>query len=460
MKKLTFLLASLMLAAGVAAQTPTAYFMEGSTFRSQLNPAFAPLRGYLNLPALGGVQVSMTGDVSLDRIFLPRDGKLVSILDSSVSTADALSGWDNMNNLGLNARINLLGFGIFRDDHKTFWSFDVALRSESDVNIPRSLVEFLKSGTEGRIEDVGIQTENFIDAGFNFSRPFLDDRLYIGARLKLLVGLARARLHYDYMDVSLKEDRWSIETKGELDITAGAASPEYIDFAEDGSYTFDDVGWDEDLCKPVGFGAAIDLGAFFNVLPNLQVSLAVNDLGFISWGKGSNSVGTSLKNAEFSGVDVYEGNTSTQPDFDLNLLEFSAPEQKSTTSMLHARVNAGVEYELFNHTFGVGALYSVHFLPSHTVHDLTVSANYHPRRWFTVTGSYSLLQNCGSAVGLALNFNSAVNFFLATDILVSKKSKQWLPVKQSDMNVTFGLGIPIGKRSHRVEQYIKPSDKR
>lgn len=42
MKKATLLLAALLLATGLAAQNPTLYFMEGSTYRSQLNPAFAP----------------------------------------------------------------------------------------------------------------------------------------------------------------------------------------------------------------------------------------------------------------------------------------------------------------------------------------------------------------------------------------------------------------------------------
>ena len=44
MKKIYTLIAAALLATGAAAQNPTAYFMEGSTFRSQFNPAFAPQR--------------------------------------------------------------------------------------------------------------------------------------------------------------------------------------------------------------------------------------------------------------------------------------------------------------------------------------------------------------------------------------------------------------------------------
>lgn len=45
MKKRILTLVAVLLASAAAAQNTTAYFMEGTTFRSQLNPAFAPFRG-------------------------------------------------------------------------------------------------------------------------------------------------------------------------------------------------------------------------------------------------------------------------------------------------------------------------------------------------------------------------------------------------------------------------------
>ena len=65
MKKTYAFLATLLLASGVAAQNPTAYFMEGTTFRSQFNPAFAPLRGYVNIPGLGGIDINASGSFGI-----------------------------------------------------------------------------------------------------------------------------------------------------------------------------------------------------------------------------------------------------------------------------------------------------------------------------------------------------------------------------------------------------------
>lgn len=111
MKKIYAFLFTLLLASGAAAQNPTAYFMEGSTLRSQFNPAFAPLRGYVNIPGLGGLDINVSGNLSIDKILYPRNGKLVTLLDSSVSTADALSGLkaDNL----CTAPQKLDTFGVF-----------------------------------------------------------------------------------------------------------------------------------------------------------------------------------------------------------------------------------------------------------------------------------------------------------------------------------------------------------
>ena len=147
MKKTYAFLATLLLASGVAAQNPTAYFMEGTTFRSQFNPAFAPLRGYVNIPGLGGIDINASGNLAVDKLLYPRNGKLVPLLDEAVSTRQALSGLNADNLLGIDTRVNLIGFGAFTRNHKNFWSFDLNARTTADATLPYSLFAFLKEGT-------------------------------------------------------------------------------------------------------------------------------------------------------------------------------------------------------------------------------------------------------------------------------------------------------------------------
>ena len=457
MKKIYTLIAAALLATGAAAQNPTAYFMEGSTFRSQFNPAFAPLRGYVNIPAIGGVNINVGGNIAVDNILFSRDGKLVTLLDSSVSAADALSGLKQNNLLGMDFRMNVIGFGAFTKNHKNFWSFDLNVRVNEDANLPYSLFEFIKLGKEGQIRNFGTSMDSYLEAAFSYSFPLMDDRLYIGIRGKFLAGLARAQVTYDRFDISLREDRWAVLTQGTLDLTAAGAKVE----TDPDSETFEIGDLDFKPTKPAGYGFALDLGATYDILPNLQASLAVTDLGFISWSKKNSVRGVSTQETEFTGATVPENASEPVPDFDLEMLKFNQVDGRSTTKMLRASVNAGLEYEVWRHKIGIGLLYTARVWKYKTMHNITGSVNFHPVRWFTVSGSYSVIDNRGGAVGLALNLcPNWINFYLATDVLTSKHTPQWVPIKQSSMNVTLGLGIPIGQRSHRIAAYVREGDRR
>lgn len=139
--------------------------------------------------------------------------------------------------------------------------------------------------------------------------------------------MARARLNYDRMDIRLDENRWSVDASGTLDLTANGAASDDISCDENGTYTLGDLS--PKPYKPAGYGFAVDLGATYDILPELQVSVAVTDLGFISWNKKYNSTGRSVKSLEFTGVQIENGQTAEQPDFDMNLLEFTPPRHRA-----------------------------------------------------------------------------------------------------------------------------------
>lgn len=448
MKKTLALLLSLTFAAGVSAQSSIAYFMEGSTLRSQLNPALAPQRGYFNIPGLGGINIATNGNIALGDILFPRDGKLVTLLDSSVSSADALAGLKAENYLGVESRVNILGFGAYTKNRRNFWAFDLNLRAASDVDLPYSLFEFLKTGREGVVRNVGLSADAYLEAGFSYSFPLLHDKLYIGARAKFLVGMARARLNYDRLDITLDENRWSIDASGSLDITANGAATDDIACDDNGTYTLGDLS--PKPYKPAGYGFAVDLGATYDILHNLQVSVAVTDLGFISWNKKYNSTGRSVKSMEFTGVQIENGETLEQPDFDMNLLEFTPAEAHGASKSLNASLNAGIQYKVWRDKIGIGLLYTARFWEFKTRHNLTGSVNFQPARWFTLTGSYTVIDNRGGSVGLAMNLSpSWINFFIATDLLTVKHTPQWVPIKKSSVQLSLGLGIPIGRNGIR-----------
>ena len=119
------------------------------------------------------MNINLSGNIALDNILFARDGKLVTLLDSSVTPDQALQNLKTNNLMGLDTRINLLGFGKFTKNHKNFWSFDVNIRANESMNLPKSLFEFLKRGQEGSIKNFGTAIESYLEAGFNYSFPLL-----------------------------------------------------------------------------------------------------------------------------------------------------------------------------------------------------------------------------------------------------------------------------------------------
>ncbi len=450
----------LLWAAGTAAQNPTAYFMEGSTFRTQFNPAFAPLRGYVNIPFVGSIQAGITNNLPLSKLLYPRDGRLVTLLDPSVSADEALAGLKTDNLLGTEVRMSLIGFGKFTKNHKNFWSFDLNLRTNAEFNVPGALFEFIKRGDEGSIRNLGLEAEMYADAGVSYSLPLLGDKLYVGAKAKFIVGLARAKVNFDRMDITLHDNRWAVEAQGSIEANIPGAEVNYR-YDDYGQPYFESDDIEINKIKPAGYGFAVDLGATYEILPGLQASLAVTDLGFINWSKTSTVAGRAETSIEYTGIAIENGETTSTPDFSLDdLKQFRPIEAKGSVRALQASVNAGLGYFMWDHRVGFGLLYQARFREFKTLHSVTGSINFSPIRWFTLSGSYTAGSGMG-AFGLALNLCPGwINFFVGTDLVATRFTPQFIPVKQKSMNVTFGLGIPLGRRSHRVAEYVRASDRK
>ena len=236
MKKLLYTLAAVLVCTGAAAQNPTLYFMEGVPLRSQMNPALAPQRGYFNIPVLGGLAVTAGGNTSLDHLLFRRDGRLVTLLSPSVSSADALSDLHSKNLVNADIRVNLLGFGAYTANRKHFWSFDLNLRTSVSTQFPYELFHFFKTGESVQVRNLGLSSDAYAEAGFNYSFP-IGEKFYVGARVKFLVGLARAKSYFTQFNVSLGENEWYAEAVGELEVNSNLLTiPTRQEAGQDGVY--------------------------------------------------------------------------------------------------------------------------------------------------------------------------------------------------------------------------------
>lgn len=448
MKKLYTLILGLILSLSALAQNSTSYFMEGSIDRNQWNPAFAPARGYVNMPFIGGIQADMRGNIALDNILYQNNGNLTTLLSPNVSTSLALSDLADMNRLGAGVKLNLIGFGSYTKNQQHFWSFGINVITNAEVRAPYDLFAFAKKGTSGNFANLGASADSYIETSFSYSFPLIE-KLYVGVRGKFLVGAARVAFNFDDFSASMGADRWYAHAVGTMEISGLKPGTTY---ADDNTLIYDTGDLGDEVKMPAGYGFGVDLGATYDLLPELQLSLSINDIGFMSWSKKSTSIGQVDRDIEFTGVEIDAEGNSTQPSFDLDELNFAVVDSNGKTKALRASINAGAEYTFFDRRVGVGLFYSTKFWEYKTLHSITGSVNYRPLQWLHASGSYSIGGKNQSSLGLALNVCPGfINFFVATDLLLCKKTPQWLPVSQSNVNLSFGLGFPIGPKGNRRE---------
>lgn len=430
----------------------TSYFMEGTHYRQQLNPALTPTKGYFNLPVIGAVNATV-GSTSLgyqDIIDIIDDG------DDFYTKPDFMNRLKDNNKLNVNFSTEILSAGWYKG--KNFWSFNIGLRTDIGANLTKNMFTFLnemetvEENWRNSNYDISGQQLNinaYTEIGLGLSRQ-INSRLTVGARVKALLGIGNMELKLNRvaMSANLPSDQqinqWSSESywnsmspsqaaqaaqelkdkfnNYHANLTVGAelkSSFKGLELQEEeGKDYVTDFDFDSGKLGIAGYGFGIDLGASYKILDNLTVSASVLDLGFISWSKSSTKIASAnpdpidIKGSTYANmVDPNNPNTVMNAvnqlqndaqgymdrvtngdvlDYDMLQLEVSDAKE-SRKSRLASTLVLGAEYGFFNNKLAVGVLSTTRFVQPDALTELTFSANYRPKSRFNVALSYSAI---------------------------------------------------------------------
>ena len=480
----------------------TSYFMEGTHYRQQLNPALTPTKGYFNLPVIGAVNATV-GSTSLgyqDIIDIIDDG------DDFYTKPDFMNRLKDNNKLNVNFSTEILSAGWYKG--KNFWSFNIGLRTDIGANLTKNMFTFLnemetvEENWRNSNYDISGQQLNinaYTEIGLGLSRQ-INSRLTVGARVKALLGIGNMELKLNRvaMSANLPSDQqinqWSSESywnsmspsqaaqaaqelkdkfnNYHANLTVGAelkSSFKGLELQEEeGKDYVTDFDFDSGKLGIAGYGFGIDLGASYKILDNLTVSASVLDLGFISWSKSSTKIASAnpdpidIKGSTYANmVDPNNPNTVMNAvnqlqndaqgymdrvtngdvlDYDMLQLEVSDAKE-SRKSRLASTLVLGAEYGFFNNKLAVGVLSTTRFVQPDALTELTFSANYRPKSWFNVALSYSAIQSAGKSFGLGLKLGP---LFVGTDYMFLGKNS-------NSVNVFVGVSIPLGGRKASKE---------
>ena len=446
-----------------AAQTiNSAYFTENYKFRHMLNPAFGNEQNYVSIPALGNISVNTHGnfgyqDVIMSNPMYPSlsSKKMTTFMNPYISAEDALSGFSTGNNrITGDVSLTILSAGF-----KAFGGYntiEINSRTTTGVSLPYELFEFAKNtGNHSYdIGDINAHAQSFAEIAFGHSRQ-INDKLRLGAKLKVLVGLGRADVKMRNMKADLTaEDKWTITGEATADVSMKGFSyvSEEKKYNIEGSGTYERVNdVDLDGVGVGGFGMAIDLGGVYEINEDWTVSASVLDLGFISWTNDMLAENRS-KSFVFNGFHDVSVTSDRGEEIDTkvdrygdqladfaNLTDMGDKGGRSTG--IGATINVGAEYTLpVYRKVSFGALCTSRINGAYSWTEGRLSANYAPLNWLDGGVSFAV-NSFTTSMGWVLNLHpKGYNFFIGMDHILGKTSKEMIPLS-SNASLTVGMNI-------------------
>ncbi len=442
------IIATFGICSAASAQLKTSYFMEGSYFRTDLNPALAPTRGYFSMPALGGIKVSMQSNfLSVDNFLYKNNGQVVTFMHNSVDADTFLKRIPNVNKMDFGTDVQLVGFGAYNRKKTLFWNAGMNLRAQAEITLPKELFSILKSMDSGvyDLSDTHVDATAYTELFVGFALP-VTKNITIGFRVKGLLGIGEASGNIDNINVKVAGDEVSASMSGMLRATAPMIDNSYTTGPIDDFNLFtNDIN--RILKNIKSGGAAIDLGVEVRLLnDHLKLSGAVTDLGFIYWNNGGTARAEINGNFSYRGMNLDTNETVTANEFKGLLVEPG----NSYAKRLNCSLNIGAEYNILRGHIAFGLLSHTKFCQSFTYSELTASANFRAGKWFTWTLSHTFLgRNRPGVFGTALNIHPAgFNLFVGADYIdlnFAKYRNIPIPRAMKSVNVYFGLGFNFGK---------------
>lgn len=446
---------AVLTAAKSEAQQRTGYFMENYDLRHEMNPAFQPDSSYWSLPVLGNTQVSMHSTMRMgDILYRTENGKLTTFMTKgTVSKAKLLDAVGSGMKAGADVQLTLLSMGQ-RVDNRRYRTASVSIKATAASWLPKSLFDCMKEmeNRDYSISNTKAKSSLYMEVAAGESRR-LSERLTVGAKAKLLLGLMNMNAELKNMHLDMTDDGNGWTASGRAQINVAGMKYKQGRKKYDSSDEYYDYVSGVDVQSPTlsGVGAALDAGVTYRVDDRLTLSAAVTDLGFIAWTANHRAVnkGEPFMFDGFKDVSIEDGSDKKLDkqwdeihDDLMDLMNLEQRQHSTYTSMLGATVTVGAEYnlkEFCNSHIGTMLTHRVDGKYSWT--ELRLNGTATPIADVpldvAVSPAYSTF---GFSGGIMINYypNKKLSLFLGSDCVFLKVNPQMIP---TSMNGSLQLGL-------------------
>lgn len=449
----------------------TMYFLSNLPQRARLNPSYQPeYNAVVGLPALSGIYVNYNNtSFAVDDLLKKRN---FGLTDSVVIDINSLHKTLRKNNSILfNNENSLLTVG-FRVN-SWYATLDITEKNDFSLNFKKDLFTFLKDGNTpyiGKTFDLGgfgVNATLYNEIALGLSKK-VNDKLTVGGRVKVLMGIANVDMTDSDMSVYTAADGQTIRLHSRQDIRVSAP----LEYTLDGQFVeWDNLKFDDDKInarflmntKNLGFG--LDLGAEYKLSERLHLQASLLDLGFIRW---NDNVHRFSQNTTFDwqGADISDSMNENNPGYrDLNdafddLIDSLKHDfrltdgQGSYMKMLQAKLYAGVTYEL-HRLVNIGGVFKGSLVDGKFHPSLTASANARFCRNVSASVSYTAMLNNYTSVGAGITAKAGPFqlYVVADNVLAVNYTSARTLSARFGINLLFGHKQKVdARRAKRKEE--------
>lgn len=442
----------------------SSYFMENSLFRSKMNPAFTPRSNYFSLPLLAGFGAGINSNLGISDFLYPKNGTLYTYMNENVTLEEFSGNLPRKPYIDIDIDTDILNFGFYTG-RNAFWTFDIGLKVDAQIDMPKDLFLFTKQGMASSVQKYNIggfniyQTSAFqIALGHARNLSDILKGLSVGVKAKFLVGIEHIGMRINNADIYMSKDKWMLDTDASGNIAASFLNVTMPQGDQEAVYDFNSQN-----IAPSGYGFAVDFGAEYRLsigsfLDGLTLSASVVDLGAMFYGPKNMQTFVSSGAAEFNG---FEGINLDDYNFEQNLQEITdefvnlanltevEPTERIRVST-GPKIYLGAEMPFLKNIMSLGLLYTARFGYARTANELTVAYNLTPAKWFNLGINYSFL-NTAKSIGwiVELSPKAGVDLFIGSDYTYLEFTPQFVPVEKFCINARMGMAIVLGSKYGR-----------
>lgn len=422
MKKISLLILALItggLLPLAAQQEATLHGMQSLPQHHYLNPAFTPQpQFYLGLPGISSTYLSATNSGFNYNSLIGRDAETDSLY---IDLAGLQKGLGRKNYLNLAAQTDVLSMGM-KINSRMYLTLASTLKMYNQLMYPEGMTGLLINGNGAYLgKTVAFSPEvehlTFLENAIGASY-IVDKRLTVGARFKLLKGVANVQTTQADFTLHTDEDTYALNLKGDLQVrTAGLydlieGNMELADYQD---YRYGDLQ---------NNGFAVDLGITYQYSTRLSFGLSALNLGSIKWKHDTREYYLSGASILFQGVDAAEfanGGNGIE-EFEREIEEAFTPKDRALESYrtgLPAQFYLSTRYELARNLHASGLLFAQSFNGNfNTAFSAALNKDFGRRIGASV--SYTAANRSYGNIGAGLSFRlTPVQFYIVSDNIIS-----------------------------------------